>query len=73
MAGMNQSTAERMAIIREAAKKFQTKQTKMARFERMEKEDSHKDERYWTDAPRYADQHYGETFRATVRFDNDWE
>jgi hypothetical protein len=27
----------------------------------------------WTDASDYADKYYGETFRQTTRFDNDWD
>ena len=27
----------------------------------------------WTDASKYADQYYGDTMRATTRFDNDWD
>jgi len=26
----------------------------------------------WTDASKYAEEHYGETMRETTRFDNDW-
>lgn len=27
---------------------------------------------HYTDASKYADKYYGETFRETTRFDNDW-
>lgn len=27
---------------------------------------------YWTDASQYADEYYGETYRATTKYDNDW-
>lgn len=67
------SKSERLEMIREAAKKFQAKQTKLARFEREEKRQTQEDERYWTDAPRYANEYYGEVYRATTRFDNDWD
>ena len=32
------------------------------------------DENYnqWTDASKYANEYYGETYRATTKFDNDW-
>jgi hypothetical protein len=26
----------------------------------------------WTDAPKYAEQYYGEVMRETTKFDNDW-
>ena len=68
-----QTTAERMAMIRAAAKKFQAKQTKAACFAREEKKNVREDERYWTDAPRYAEQYYGDVYRETTRFDNDWD
>jgi hypothetical protein len=68
-----QTTAERMALIRAAAQKFQQSKTREARFVREEKVQETSDERYWTDAPRYADQYYGEVYRETTRFDNDWD
>ena len=67
-----QSQAERLKMIKNAAKKFQKKQTRAARFTREEKVKVSKDERYWTDASKYAEQYYGETFRETTRYDNDW-
>lgn len=72
MAGQMQTQAERMALIREAAKKFQAKQNKQASFRRKEKEKLDEDERYYTDASKYANEYYGEVFRETTRFDNDW-
>ena len=68
-----QSTADRMKLIRASAKNFQKKQNRAARFVREEKVKVDKDERYWTDASSYADQYYGETYRATTRYDNDWD
>lgn len=35
-------------------------------------EDTSKNPMYWTDAPKYAEQYYGETYRATTQYDNDW-
>lgn len=73
MGGKMQTQAERMAMIRQAAKNFQAKQTKQARFRREEKKEVRSDERHWTDAPRYAEKYYGEVYRETTRFDNDWD
>lgn len=28
---------------------------------------------YWTDASKYADTYYGETYRETTKFDNAWD
>jgi len=39
---------------------------------RIVEEDKSKNDNYWTDAPKYAEKYYGETFRETTRFDNDW-
>jgi ribonuclease HI len=36
-------------------------------------EDKSKNDNHWTDAPKYANQYYGEVYRETTRFDNDWE
>jgi hypothetical protein len=82
MDGMKmQTTAERMALIRQAAEKFKAKQKVQAKFKREESTqkvhelDKHfeRDERQWNDASKYANQYYGETFRETTRFDNDWD
>jgi hypothetical protein len=72
MVGM-QSKAERLEMIKAAAKRFQKLKAQEARFVREEKRKVEPDERYWTDASSYAEQYYGETFRATTRFDNDWD
>lgn len=64
-----QSKAERMAMIREAHKKFLAKQAKKAKAPKVVDEE---DERLWSDAPRYAAEHYGETFHETTKYDDDW-
>ena len=68
-----QSKAERLEMIKAAANRLQRLKTQEARFVREEKRKVESDERYWTDASAYAEQYYGETFRATTRFDNDWD
>ena len=77
---MTQSTSARMAMIRKAAQKFQKTQTKQAKFVRLEKapskaimdnSDSAKDERFYTDSSKYADQYYGEVYRETTKHDYD--
>ena len=84
---MKQTTADRMAMIRQAAKKLQASKTREARFVRMERtsptsskpqkagpvmDNASKDERYWSDAPKYAQQYYGEVYHETTKYDNDW-
>ena len=69
--------AERMALIRKTAKKFQRK---MKRNNRVRKDetpvfDRSCDDNYfyhWTDFKSYAYEFYGEVFLATTKFDNDW-
>ncbi len=80
MVGM-QTTEERMALIRAAAKKFQKKQNRAARFTRQErvskrraaKKKEPECEIYWTDSEAYANKYYGEVAYETTRFDNDWD
>jgi len=80
-----QSKAERIAMIKASAKRLQQSKTREARFVRMEAKpsksnaksfldnsDSMKDERYYTDASKYAKEWYGEVYHETTRFDNDW-
>ena len=75
----NQTTAERMAMIREAAKKFQAKQKKLGYFKLEESLNAKSnnrdtdDERHWTDASKYAKEYYGGVYYETTRFDNDWD
>ena len=68
---------ERMALIRKTAKKFNKK---MKRNKRVLKDETPVFDRssdnnninHWTDATRYANKYYGEVYRATTKFDNDW-
>lgn len=52
---------------------FMKKQAQQARVKREDKSMLRKEEFYWSDAPKYAEKYYGETFRETTRFDNDWD
>lgn len=73
-----QTKAERMAMIREASKKF-TK--KLERNQRVRKTETRSLDKYdngtniyaWTDASKYAEEYYGEAMRNTTRYDNDWD
>ena len=75
-----QTTADRMALIRQVHDKFKAKIKVQAKFERDERVEKvadidkkfERDERLWNDSSQYAKQYYGETFRETTRFDNDW-
>lgn len=51
---------------------FMKKQKKAVRFTREEREQVTEDERYWTDASKYANEYYGDVYKQTTRFDNDW-
>ena len=73
----DQSKADRMAMIREAAEKFNKK---VKRNHNVRKSETSFMDKYdgdninaWTDAESYANEYYGETMRETTRFDNDWD
>jgi hypothetical protein len=68
-----QTQAERMALIRETARNFKTKRAMQARFEREENAKVDGSELHWSDARKYAGEYYGEVYRETTRFDNDWD
>jgi len=63
-----QSYAERMELIRAAHQKLMTK-PKRKSANRQDRGD----ERFWTDASKYANEYYGEAYRATTRYDNEWD
>tara|TARA_B100000287_G_scaffold257047_2_gene241671 strand:+ start:179 stop:388 length:210 start_codon:yes stop_codon:yes gene_type:complete len=69
---MAQTKAQRLALIKKAAKSFNEK---MARERRIMADCEPRDENWnhWTDASSYANEYYGDTMRATTRFDNDWD
>mgnify|MGYP001184098722 FL=1 len=78
--GMTQS--ERMAVIREHAQKFTQKLNRNQRVRKTETKslDESKDLCYsqeninhWTDASKYAEEHYGDVYRETTRYDNEWD
>ena len=48
------------------------KQARQAKVKREDKSMLRKEEMHWSDASKYADQYYGETYRATTGLDNDW-
>jgi hypothetical protein len=52
---------------------FMTKQSKQRVARRTETSALRNEDFYYTDAPKYAEKYYGETFRETTRFDNDWD
>lgn len=75
---------ERMALIKQIAeRKNKMKRIKAesktvfrkapkAKRKMMEVPNEGENPNYWTDAPKYAEQYYGETYRATTQYDNDW-
>ena len=52
---------------------FMKKQAKQRKALRTENSPLRNEDFYYTDASKYADKYYGETYRATTRFDNDWD
>jgi hypothetical protein len=68
MTGMTSFVAE----LKKQHDDFLKKQIKQRKARRVETSPLRNDDFYYTDAPKYAEKYYGETFRETTRFDNDW-
>ncbi|MGB1915500.1 MAG: hypothetical protein ACPHL3_05975 [Paracoccaceae bacterium] len=73
--GMTQS--ERLAVIAEAAERFNKKLKRNQRVRRtetsfMDKFNDGGNINAWTDAPKYLDEYYGDRVRETNAYDNDW-
>ena len=71
--------AERLAVIKAAAEKFNAKVKRNAKVRRTETPvmdrsyDDNMNINQWTDASKYAKEYYGEVAYETTRFDNDWD
>lgn len=59
--------------LRKEHAKFMKKQSRQAKVRQRDTSMLREEEFHWSDASRYADEYYGDTFRATTRFDNDWD
>jgi len=53
--------------------KFMAKQKRQATARRTENSPLRNEDFYYTDASKYADQYYGDVYRATTGMDNDWD
>jgi hypothetical protein len=74
--------SERMAVIREHAQKFtkKLKRNQRVRITETKSLDKSVESLYnqeninhWTDASKYAEEHYGDVYRQTTRYDNEWD
>ena len=74
--------SERMAVIREHAQKFTKKLKRNQRVRKTETKSLDKSVEsfynqeninHWTDASKYAEEHYGDVYRQTTRYDNEWD
>ena len=70
--------SERIAVIREHAQKFTKKLNRNQRVRKTEtisldKYTNQENINHWTDASQYANQYYGDVYRQTTRYDNDWD
>ena len=78
---MTQTQSQRMTMIRAAHKRFNTKLKRNQRVRKTETKTvdplaNVKDTtniNHYTDASKYANQYYGDVYRETTRFDNDWD
>tara|TARA_R100000030_G_scaffold27977_1_gene20479 strand:+ start:30 stop:269 length:240 start_codon:yes stop_codon:yes gene_type:complete len=70
--------SERIAVIREHAQKFTKKLNRNQRVRKTETKSldpyyNQENINHWTDASKYAEEYYGDVFRQTTRYDNDWD
>lgn len=74
---MAQTQAQRMALIRKAAKKFNKKVQRNQRVRRTETSFMDKYDNgniyAWTDAPKYVDEYYGDRARAQESYEREWD
>lgn len=52
---------------------FMKKQVRQAKAKRTERSPLRNEDFHYTDASKYAKEHYGEVYHQTTRFDNDWD
>jgi len=69
---------ERLALIKKVAKRFNKKlkrnqNVRKTETDYMDKYDNGTNIHAWTDASKYAEEYYGETYRQTTQYDNDWD
>lgn len=60
-------------ILRAEHNAFMNKQKRQTRARRTENSPLRNEDFYYTDASKYANEYYGDVYRATTRFDNDWD
>ena len=69
----------RLKLIKKVGKKFNSKIRRNQRIKRTETKcyDGYNFDRFninhYTDAPKYAEQYYGDRYHQTTRLDNDWD
>tara|TARA_B100000287_G_scaffold215852_1_gene203607 strand:- start:3342 stop:3575 length:234 start_codon:yes stop_codon:yes gene_type:complete len=70
----NMTTAQRIAIIKRHAEKFNKKIQKShrANTQYQDRYDNGGNINSWTDESKYAEQYYGERMRQTTWHDDDW-
>lgn len=54
-------------------RKMERSNARQAIIARNDKSMLREEEFHWTDASKYAEEHYGERMRQTVGLDNDWD
>ena len=69
---------ERLALIRKLSKKLNKKVKRNSRVRKtetyyMDKYDNGENIHAYTDASKYAEEYYGERYRQTTQYDNEWD
>lgn len=70
--------AEKMAEIKRRTARLKTYKNKRKGYDFKESEEDIPADDYtninaWTDSEKYAKSHYGDTYRETIRWDNEWD
>lgn len=59
--------------LKKRSDEFMLKQKRQSNATRLDKVLLLNKDMYYTDAEKYADQYYGDVYRATTKYDNDWD
>jgi len=61
------------AELKKSHEEFMAKQKRQARIKREDRSMLREEEFHYTDASKYAEEYYGDVYRATTGLDNDWD
>tara|TARA_Y100001963_G_C6630480_1_gene376059 strand:- start:368 stop:592 length:225 start_codon:yes stop_codon:yes gene_type:complete len=62
-----------MHELKKEIKKMDRKNAREAQIKRDQNSALREEDFHWTDASKYAEEHYGDRMRQTIGLDNDWD